>query len=202
VLWPAEREALSVTAAVPDPRDHDPEWEDRYQRGFTCPTCRGIGRTFHNDLPDGSGRARGCMTCDGTGVAPAPAGRADDRDTAASVAAAVPDHRLRDQLEDALVQSVGSQMPRGKVWRPGPVLDALMPIIATEVEARVQAAAGQRAAEELYAAVREDRTTVAKLGPVERLTCFLVKAEDLFARAAALASPAPAPHAAHSEAGS
>lgn len=53
--------------------------------------------------------------------------------------AAVPD-RFRDQLEDVLVQSVGAQMPRGKVWRPGRVLDALLPTIAAEVEARVQAA--------------------------------------------------------------
>lgn len=47
---------------------------------------------------------------------------------------------FRDRLEDAVVQSVGAQMPRGKVWRPGPVVDALMSEIDTEVEARVQAA--------------------------------------------------------------
>lgn len=53
--------------------------------------------------------------------------------------------------------------------------DALAPLLAT-----IRA---ESAAEALGAAIREDRTTVAKLSPVERLTCFLVKAEDLVIRA-------------------
>ena len=56
--------------------------------------------------------------------------------------------------------------------------DALLPV--------VQRIADERAAEALEQAMREDRTTVEKLHPVERLTCFLVKGEDLLARAASL----------------
>jgi hypothetical protein len=68
---------------------------------------------------------------------------------------AVPDPRFRDQLEDVLVQSVGAQMPRGKVWRPGIVIDALLPLIAAHVEAQVQAATNQRAADELTRVTEE-----------------------------------------------
>jgi len=64
----------------------------------------------------------------------------------------------------------------------GELTDALLPVAA-----RLRAEA---AAEALDAAFREDKTTVAKLGPVERLTCYLVKAEDLVARAAALRAEA------------
>lgn len=56
--------------------------------------------------------------------------------------AAAPDP-FRDQLADTLVQAVGSQMPRGKVWNLDKVTDALMPVIAAEI-ARVQAAAADK----------------------------------------------------------
>jgi hypothetical protein len=116
------------------------------------------------------------------------------------VTAAVPDPRFRDQLAEALyaVNWCNSNYP----GTPGcdcldahrrRQADALMPTIAAEVEARVQAAANQRAAEELHRAYIEDGTTVAKLSPVERLTCRIVKVEDLLPRIAALASPATAP---------
>lgn len=51
---------------------------------------------------------------------------------------------------------------------------------------RYERIANERAAEALEQAMREDRTTVSKLSPVEQLTCFLVKGEDLLARAASL----------------
>lgn len=60
--------------------------------------------------------------------------------------------------------------------------DALLPLL--------DRVAADAAAEALMTAFREDRTTVAHLGPVERLSCFLVKAEDLVARAAELRAPA------------
>jgi len=63
------------------------------------------------------------------------------------------------------------------------VADALLPL--------VDRLCAEAAADALEAAIREDRTTVAKLSPVESLTCFLVKAEDLVARAAALRAAHP-----------
>ncbi len=62
-------------------------------------------------------------------------------------------------------------------YREG-IADALLPT--------VERIADERAAEALEQAMREDRTTVEKLHPVERLTCFLVKGEDLLTRAASL----------------
>lgn len=58
--------------------------------------------------------------------------------------------------------------------------DALLPVVDRIASAR--AAAALRAA-------AEDRTTVLKLTPVESLTCFIVKLEDLFHRADALDPP-------------
>ena len=62
------------------------------------------------------------------------------------------------------------------------VVDAMLPIVE-----RREAEAAARALEAAYV---EDRTTVAKLSPIERLTCFLVKSEDLVTRAADLRAQA------------
>lgn len=58
------------------------------------------------------------------------------------------------------------------------VVSALLPL--------VERYADQRAADALDRANHEDGTTVAKLSPIERLTCRLVKCEDLVIRAATL----------------
>jgi hypothetical protein len=75
--------------------------------------------------------------------------------------AAVPDPRFRDQLAEALWRTICPSGP--PLDKASPVsreayprwIDALMPTIAAEVEARVQAAANQRAAEELLDAARD-----------------------------------------------
>jgi len=64
-----------------------------------------------------------------------------------------------------------------------PELDA--EFVADRILPTVRGIADQRAAQALRAAA-DDRTTVSKLTPVESLTCFVVKLEDLFHRAAAL----------------
>lgn len=66
-----------------------------------------------------------------------------------------------DPFRDQLAEALAIRLARG-VGAAGPVLcgeiaDALLPLIAAEVEARVQAAANQRAAEELRAAARDIR---------------------------------------------
>jgi hypothetical protein len=139
--------------------------------------------------------------------------------------APVPDPRLRDR-DQLTVEVVARIIYDGVLaqWLPGTVRDALEANfdprpIAAEVEARVQAAAGQRAAEEirpfeeLFACDPDTscRTTWRREpgwslpGSTAALTeCVEVPMDDLrvaFDRAAALASPAPAPRAAHSEAG-
>lgn len=60
--------------------------------------------------------------------------------------------------------------------------DTLLPLIA-----RFEREAAAKALEQ---AILIDRTTVAKLSPVERLTCYLVRVEDLVTRAADLRAAA------------
>jgi hypothetical protein len=120
------------------------------------------------------------------------------------VSAAVPGPRFRDQLAEALERSPLAQF----VADATDIADALLPLIAAEVEARVQAAANQRAAEalrpfeELFANPDTScRTTWRREpgwslpGATEPLTeCVEVPMDDLrnaFDRAAALTRPAP-----------
>ena len=59
------------------------------------------------------------------------------------------------------------------------------------LEPVVERLCAEAAAEALETALREDRTTVAKLSKIEQLTCLLVKGEDLVTRAAALRAAVP-----------
>jgi hypothetical protein len=81
----------------------------------------------------------------------------------------VTDEQLRAELEAAM-------LPAGPIYDTALAVDELVRVTK------------RAAADELDRAIRENRTTVAKLGPMERLTCFLVKAEDLVCRAAELRS--------------
>lgn len=104
-----------------------------------------------------------------------------------------PDPRFRDQLDEAATLAVGDMAEdwwcpkRDRTRRTecryciaDAVLDALMPTIAAEVEARVQAAANQRAAEELRAIGRAGLAATPGNHPVR------VPVSYLFDRAAAL----------------
>mgnify|MGYP000739976522 CR=1 FL=1 len=86
-----------------------------------------------------------------------------------------PDDRLRDRLAIVLDGEYGSDAA---------LLDALLPVVAAEVEARVHAAAAQKAAEELRAAATDARA----MHDPPAADC-VEWADWLNARAAALTQP-------------
>jgi hypothetical protein len=96
-----------------------------------------------------------------------------------------PGPHLRDQLAEALAELLGSDDCTKYYDVPGSApgrryADALMPVIAAEVDARVQAAANQKAAEELG----ESLGIAATRGPLDAVAWMA-------RRHAALAQPAP-----------
>jgi hypothetical protein len=98
---------------------------------------------------------------------------------------------LREALVDALAASVGGQVPRGWVWRPDPVVDAILPVVAAWAEAQARA----RAAEELRAAAswfEAERVRIAGLGSRVEAAVLGDAARDLRIRAVELTTGDPA----------
>lgn len=51
--------------------------------------------------------------------------------TAAELAAHAAAH---ERVVDALIPAVGAQMPRGALWRPDPIADAVLEVLGPELE--------------------------------------------------------------------